>query len=248
MITAKELRNLAWNDLKREGNYGTYVKAGFVCLWWTILSYLLAALPFIAIAAAFGICFGGSKEEFKIALENPDPTMKIVACLALTVAVVAAVLVVCWFVCWMTWGLNHLSLSCVRGKGDRKEIYLGRPHAWRMLDLLCWQGVYVLLWSLLFVIPGIVAQLSYSQAKYLIVDHPDWTAKECLAESKRLMYGNRWRYFCFCFSYFWWYLLHGVTMAALNLLSGGLGGLVSVFINPYYSCGGARFYRDLVER
>ena len=51
--------------------------------------------------------------------------------------------------------------------------------------------VKVILWSLLFVIPGIVKAYSYSMIYYVKNDHPSFTWRECLAESERLMRGKR---------------------------------------------------------
>ncbi|MBR5247351.1 MAG: hypothetical protein IKV27_00130, partial [Lachnospiraceae bacterium] len=52
-------------------------------------------------------------------------------------------------------------------------------------------GLYTLLWSLLFVIPGIMASYSYAMTGYILAEHPELTAGEAIARSKEMMSGNR---------------------------------------------------------
>lgn len=70
--------------------------------------------------------------------------------------------------------------------------------------------VKVFLWSLLLVIPGIIAAFRYSQCFYLRVDHPEWTASQCINESKRLMNGNKGKFFCLQLSFIGWYILANI--------------------------------------
>ncbi|MBQ2785679.1 MAG: DUF975 family protein [Oscillospiraceae bacterium] len=58
------------------------------------------------------------------------------------------------------------------------------------------QSVYVLLWSLLFIIPGIIATYSYAMTSYILAENPELTASEAIERSKQMMSGNRWRLFC----------------------------------------------------
>lgn len=68
-------------------------------------------------------------------------------------------------------------------------------------------SIRIFLWSLLFLIPGIIAAFRYSQAFYLRVDHPEYTAGQCLAESSRLMKGNKAKLFGLGLSFIGWYIL-----------------------------------------
>ena len=56
----------------------------------------------------------------------------------------------------------------------------------RLLWLLILESIFVMLWSLLFVIPGIVAAYRYSLAVYIMIDHPELSAMDCIRESKRM--------------------------------------------------------------
>ena len=95
-------------------------------------------------------------------------------------------------------------------------------------------GLFIFLWSLLLVIPGIVASYTYAMVPYILAEDPDLTASEAIAASKRLMEGNRWRLFCLEFSFIGWAFLCAFTL--------GIGNL---FLTPYRAAAKAAFYRDL---
>lgn len=68
-------------------------------------------------------------------------------------------------------------------------------------------SIKIFLWSLLFYIPGIVASYRYSQAFYLQVDNPTWSASQCINESKALMMGNKGKLFYLNLTFIGWYFL-----------------------------------------
>ena len=92
------------------------------------------------------------------------------------------------------------------------------------------------MWSLLLLIPGIIASYSYAMTPYILANHPELTAREAIARSKELMSGNRWRLFCLEFSFIGWALLSSLTM-----------GIGSLFLTPYTQAAKAAFYRDLLD-
>ena len=98
--------------------------------------------------------------------------------------------------------------------------------------LLC--GLYTLLWSLLFIIPGIIASYSYAMTGYILAEHPEMPASEAIEASKSMMTGNRWRLFCLQFSFIGWSILASLTL--------GIGNL---WLNPYKEAAKAAFYREI---
>ena len=76
------------------------------------------------------------------------------------------------------------------------------------------QGLYIALWSLLLVIPGIVKTYSYAMTPYIMSEHPSLTANEAITESRRIMNGNKWRLFCLDFSFIGWELLCALPLYA----------------------------------
>lgn len=96
------------------------------------------------------------------------------------------------------------------------------------------QSLYILLWSFLFVIPGIMASFSYAMTEYILAENPELSASEAIRISKQLMEGNRWRLFCLKFSFIGWDILCKFTF--------GIGNL---WLNPYKQAAIAAFYREV---
>lgn len=94
--------------------------------------------------------------------------------------------------------------------------------------------VYTFLWSLLFVIPGIVKSYSYSMTYFILADNPDMTPTEAINESRKMMDGNKWRLFCLDFSFIGWYLLSILTF-----------GVLLLWIAPYNMMAHAEFYESI---
>ena len=78
-------------------------------------------------------------------------------------------------------------------------------------------SLYTFLWTLLFIVPGIIKTYSYSMAMYIKRDNPHLSANECIKLSKKLMDGHKWDLFCLHFSYIGWILLSGLTFGILFL-------------------------------
>lgn len=96
------------------------------------------------------------------------------------------------------------------------------------------QGLYVFLWSLLFIVPGIVAGYSYAMTSYILAENPELTASEAIEQSKQMMTGNRWRLFCLQFSFIGWDILASLAF--------GIGHL---WLTPYKQAATAAFYREI---
>ena len=96
------------------------------------------------------------------------------------------------------------------------------------------RALYVFLWSLLFIIPGIVAGFSYAMTDYILAEDPELTADEAISQSKSIMTGNKWRFFCLQFSFIGWDIL--ATLAF------GIGHL---WLTPCKQAAYAAFYREV---
>lgn len=79
-------------------------------------------------------------------------------------------------------------------------------------------GIFIFLWALLFIIPGIIAAFRYSQAFYIMRDNPQLSAMECLNESKRLMAGNKAKIFTLSLSFIGWAILAAIPSGIYSSL------------------------------
>lgn len=95
-------------------------------------------------------------------------------------------------------------------------------------------NAFTVLWSLLFVVPGIIKALSYSQAKYVIHDNPRLKGKEAIEISKRMTNGFKGDLFSMYLSFIGWYILVGLT-----------GGILSIYVTPYVETTSAMYYENL---
>lgn len=96
--------------------------------------------------------------------------------------------------------------------------------------------ILTFLWSLLLIVPGIIAAYRYSMAFYILNDNPGMGANAALEESKKMMDGNKGKLFCLHLSFIGWVLLCICTL--------GIGFL---WLNPYVQISVAYFYQDLKE-
>ena len=99
------------------------------------------------------------------------------------------------------------------------------------------QGLFVFLWSLLFVIPGVIMAYAYSMAIYVANDNPDMQAMDAIRKSRELMDGHKWDLFVLDLSFIGWILL--------CLLTCGIGFF---FLAPYIEMAHVEFYRELTEQ
>jgi len=96
------------------------------------------------------------------------------------------------------------------------------------------RNLYTFLWMLLFIIPGIIASLSYAMTPFILAEHPDLTASEAISRSKELMDGHKTDLFILGLTFLGWDILCILTL--------NLGYLA---LNPYKNAAYAVFYRQI---
>lgn len=89
----------------------------------------------------------------------------------------------------------------------------------KSLGLYLYTALFIFLWSLLLLVPGIIAAFRYSQAFFILADDPSKPVILCVEESKRMMYGNKAKLFCICISFVGWYILSAIP-----------GGILAAFV------------------
>jgi len=137
----------------------------------------------------------------------------------------------------MSIGIAGFALSISR-RQDAKlaQIFSGFQKFGVGLGAYLLQGIFVVLWSLLLIVPGIIAGISYSMTYYIIADNDSIGPLEAITRSKEMMRGNKWKFCCLDFRFFGWSLLCILTL--------GIGFL---WLFPYIIVSYARFYEDLKE-
>jgi len=100
------------------------------------------------------------------------------------------------------------------------------------------KDLFVSLWYLLLIVPGVIKAYQYRMVPYILADEPDMNWKEALATSKEMMEGQKWNAFVLDLSFIGWFLLSAITL-----------GVVGVFwTNPYYYQTNAELYLALLNK
>lgn len=94
--------------------------------------------------------------------------------------------------------------------------------------------VYIFLWSLLLVVPGIIKAYSYAMTPYILAEHPELSANEAIDRSRAMMKGHKFDYFFLQLSFIGWILLSIITL-----------GVGMIWLMPYMYTTSAAFYSDL---
>lgn len=132
-------------------------------------------------------------------------------------------------------GMAIFYLAIARGTGAKFEQFFDgfKTYATNLLAYIL-MTVFILLWMLLLIVPGIIAAISYSMTYFVIADNPGISAMDALKQSKEMMQGNKGKYVGLMFRFFGWSLL--------AILSCGIGFL---WLMPYMQTAAAAFYEDL---
>jgi len=138
----------------------------------------------------------------------------------------------------LAYGLNYIFLKQAR---DRQPINIGDLFKGFSDDfgdnflLGFMSGLFVALWSLLFVIPGIVKTYAYSMAYYIKLDHPEYKWRQCLDQSQAMMKGYKMTLFVQDLSFIGWYIVGSFCL-----------GVGTLWAQAYLTAARAQFYNSLV--
>lgn len=97
------------------------------------------------------------------------------------------------------------------------------------------RDLFLGLWSLLLIVPGIIKAYSYRMVPYILADDPDISGKDAITRSREMMDGHKWNTFVLDLSFLGWWLLTGVTL--------GIAGLF--WVGPYVEATNAELYKAL---
>ncbi len=132
-------------------------------------------------------------------------------------------------------GLHVFSLAIVRGKKLKTaQLFDGFPFFANGLVAYILALVFTILWTLLLIVPGIIAAFSYSMTFFILADNMQLDGLEAIRRSKVMMDGHKWRLSCLLGRFTGWIILGILTL--------GIGFL---WIGPYIMASMAKFYEDI---
>jgi len=135
-------------------------------------------------------------------------------------------------------GMALFSLAIARKKDAKLEqIFEGFKRFGKSLVAYLLVIVFTILWTLLLIVPGIIAAISYSQIFFILVDDETISAGDAMKKSKKMMYGYKWKYFYLGCRFIGWFLLSILTL-----------GIGLLWFLPYLHVTMAKFYDDIKEK
>ena len=99
------------------------------------------------------------------------------------------------------------------------------------------RNLFVALWSLLLIVPGIIKSYSYAMTPFILADHPELTANQAIRRSMELMDGHKGELFILGLTFLGWDILNVFTL-----------GIGSFWLNPYMNAAYGAFYRELTAK
>lgn len=228
MLNSKELRAKAWDSLK--GKY-----------WMAFVVVLVTGL-IGSIGNSF-VSFGQNLSEVLGLVETTemDSTMIMGALLLNGVVIVSAVIGLLFSIFVtdaITVGVSNYFIKNTYSKPSFSDVFSGfKVKYGRNIGTLLLVGIKVVLWSFLFIIPGIIKAYEYAIIPYILADDPQISSKDTFKKAKQMMKGNKWRLFKLEFSFIGWLVLCVLTL-----------GIGTFFLIPYVNAANAEFYTELKNK
>ena len=171
-------------------------------------------------AAAFGIAIaGGSESEGAVAGATIGTFISMTIFFLLYTAIIIALNP-------LVMGLMDWYRKSIYAKVSLGEIFAPykKEHVMGNIGMMLLVQLYTFLWSLLFVVPGIIKAYSYCQATFIKAENPHISASRAIELSKIMMDGHKADLFYLHLSFFGWMFLSGLTYNILGI----------VYVYPYY--------------
>lgn len=161
---------------------------------------------------------------------NPENAVLAFICTLLNIAVILFVALP------LSLGVIRFYINLAGGSDAKVDdlIYVYKNNFANALLTVIKEVVFVFLWSLLFVIPGIIKTYQYFMIDYMVADNPELDRKRAFEITKAAMSGNKWRTFVLGLSFILW--------ALLCVITAGIGAL---FLEPYIQTTYAHYYLEL---
>ena len=110
------------------------------------------------------------------------------------------------------------------------------PHYLNVVKVMFLRNVFIFLWFLALIIPGIIKLYAYSMVPYILAENPDMSYSEALMLSEDMTYTHKMNMFILDLSFIGWYILGGIFF-----------GIGHIFVNPYVDATKAQLYEVLKE-
>lgn len=160
----------------------------------------------------------------------------IVAIVILVIAAVVGLLFSAYILNPIEVGCSRFFVQNLQEPAEVKEVAFAFDHSYKnVVKVMFFRTLYTLLWSLLFVIPGIVKSYEYRMIPYLMAENPNLTKEQAFVLSKQMMMGQKWAAFVLDLSFIGWKILSACTLGILGVF----------YVEPYVNATNAALYEEL---
>lgn len=133
-------------------------------------------------------------------------------------------------------GLRRVFVMGQREPGNLNNISVGfKINYWNVVKIIFFRNLYIFLWSLLFVIPGIVKGYEYRMIPYLLAENPNMSMDEAFGRTREMTYGDKWNIFVLDLSFIGWEILCAITLNIVRIF----------WVGPYEAATDAELYSAL---
>jgi uncharacterized membrane protein len=108
----------------------------------------------------------------------------------------------------------------------------------RSIGSMILMAIFIWLWSMLLIIPGIIKSFSYCLTPFIVADSKDISATDAITLSKKMTQGYKGELFVFVLSYIGWGLLSGLTFGLLGIF----------YVGPYMMTAFGGYYVELKKK
>lgn len=137
----------------------------------------------------------------------------------------------------MAWGVTITFLNVSRGgEVDLGNLTIGYKDFSRIFLTTLLKNVYILLWTLLLIVPGIIKSYSYAMTDFIMKDDPEIKYDKAIVRSMDMMKGHKMDLFLLDLSFIGWAILCIITL-----------GIGIIFLSPYMLTTRAHFYENLLK-
>ncbi|MBR1507008.1 MAG: DUF975 family protein [Eubacterium sp.] len=216
-------------------------KAAFKNNYWFCV--LVALITGVATGSSGGGAGSSSSSNLQQSMQNMDISREQAMGILIGIMVTALLISLVAFAVKI-FALNPLLVGCRRfwavnsiTKAGMGELGWGfkNGHYKNVMKTMFMKDLFIFLWSLLFIIPGIIKTYEYYMVDYILTENPDMDWHDALEQSKQMMYGNKFDTFILELSFFGWALLGVLTC----------GILLIFYVNPYMLATFAELYHSL---
>ena len=116
------------------------------------------------------------------------------------------------------------------------NIFYGFEDLWAAIKAQFFMGLFILLWSLLLIIPGIIKAYAYSMTFYILAENKGMPVLEAITLSRKMMDGHKMDLFLLFLSFIGWFILTAITF-----------GIAGIWVYPYFYATFSNFYLSVKE-